>query len=553
MFGTIRKHQSGLWIVIIAVTILGMLVWTNQSGSNRGAAGNFGSIDNKAITATEMNQARKDVMLMYLLQTHPHQWPDASGADLERQEYQQIYVLRKMAEYNIHADADAAARLANLIIGQWDQGQAISMDELLKILKSKELNAEDLEHYLENDVAFKQLQAVVGLSGKVVTPDEIKSLYTQNYEELAVEAVFFSASNSLAKIPAPTPDALGQFYTNRLATYREPDKMQLSYAFYNVTNFTPQAEQQMGTNLNREVDNYLARMGTNSLRFGKTAEEAHAKVRELMLLQVAETNALAQAVSLQNEVVSKQTNLVENLIAAAKAKGLEVKETKPFDKEYGPSEMNLGANYPVSSFFELNADNQLNADNPLLETPVRGMDGVYVIAFKKLIPTHIPPLSEIQSRVENDYKFSLALRTAQMNGQSFAQTVTNELAHGKTFAQTCDATRITPVQLPPLSRATQRLPEVEDQADLNEFKNIAFGTPIGSVSRFVETPAGGFVVYVKQRIPMDEAKMATELPDFSNLVRERRQSEAFNIWFGQGWTQELNRGLREIQALHKQE
>jgi len=154
--------------------------------------------------------------------------------------------------------------------------------------------------------------------------------------------------------------------------------------------------------------------------------------------------------------------------------------------------------------------------------------------------------------VEDDYRFEQAKRIAQLNGQSFAQTATNEMAHGKSFAQTCETTRMKPVQLPPFSRATQRLPGVEEQTDLNEFKQIAFATPIGSVSHFTETPDGGFVVYVKQRLPLDEAQMAKQLPEFSDLVRQRRQNEAFNIWFSEGWSQELNRGLKDVASLRQQ-
>jgi hypothetical protein len=548
MFGTIRKHQSWLWFIIIGVMILGMIVWTNNSSNGRRATGNFGSIDNKAISPTEMQQAENDATLMYLVQTHPHQWPESgSQFDLTRQSYQRLYLQRRLDEYNIHGDPAAAARLANLILANWDEGQSISMDQFLQLLKTRGMTAEDFEHFLEGDIAIQQLETVVGLAGKVVTPDEIHSLYVEQYQELAVDAVFFSASNSLPKIPAPTPQALGNFYTNQMATYREPDKMQLSYVYYNVTNFMPQAEQLLGTNLDREVDNAMARVGTNISRLGKTTEEARTKVREILIQQVAGSNALVQAKSLYKEVVDKQTNYLENLNAVAKSKGLEVKVTKPFDKEYGPSEINLGGSYPVSSFFDL------TPEDPMVPSPVAGVDGVYVMALNKFIPTHIPPLDEIKSRVEEDYKFSQALRIAQVNGQSFAQTVTNEMAHGKTFAQTCEATRITPVAVTPFSRATARISEVEDRADVNEFKNIAFGTPIGGVSRFIETPEGGFVLHVKQLLPVDDAKMKTQLPEFSNLVRERRQSEAFNIWFSQGWGRELGNGLRDIQALHKQQ
>jgi hypothetical protein len=361
-----------------------------------------------------------------------------------------------------------------------------------------------------------------------------------------VDAVFFSASNNLAKIPAPTPEALAQFYTNQQAVYREPDQMQISYVFFNVTNFMPQAEQQLGTNLNRSVDDAMARLGTNTLRLGKTPEEARTKVRELLVQETAISNANVKAEAFVKEVFAKQPVAPGNLAAVAKEKGLEVKTTKPFIKEYGPSELDLGSTFPVASLFNL------NPDEPFVETPIRGLDGVYVVGFNKSIPSHIPSLADIHSRVESDYKFSQALRIAQINGQVFAQTATNEMAHGKTFAQTCDTTRMTPIAVPPFSLATERLPDIEDRVDLNAFKDAAFGTPVGSVSGFMPTHDGGYVVHVKQRLPVDNAKMKAQLPEFSNAVRQRRESEAFNIWFGQNYGQELNRGLRDLPNLRRQ-
>ena len=165
--------------------------------------------------------------------------------------YQRLFLLRKLNDYNIHADPDAAAQLANLIFSQWGRASRFRWMISDKILAAKGMTAEDFQHFLEDDIAIQQLESVIGLSGKLVTPEEIQALYVEQYQELGAEVVFFSASNYLARIPAPTPEALGHFYTNQQANYREPDQMQLRYVFFNVTNFMPQAEQQIGTNLNR--------------------------------------------------------------------------------------------------------------------------------------------------------------------------------------------------------------------------------------------------------------------------------------------------------------
>src|SRR5882724_7764562 len=106
--------------------------------------------------------------------------------------------------------------------------------------------------------------------------------------------------------------------------------MQVSYVFYNATNFMPDAEKQLGTNMNRMAEEAMVRLGTNGLRYGKTAEEAKAKIRELLIQDTAISNAYAKAITFQNELVDKKPLSADNLATLAKEKGLEVKVTKPF-------------------------------------------------------------------------------------------------------------------------------------------------------------------------------------------------------------------------------
>ncbi len=116
-------------------------------------------------------------------------------------------------------------------------------------------------------------------------------------------------------------------------------------------------------------------------------------------------------------------------------------------------------------------------------------------------------------------------------GMEFFQTATNGLAQGKAFSAVCDEAKLKPVELPPFSLSTRGLPEVEDRIRLDTFKQIAFSTPPGKVSNSQPTADGAVVLYVKSKLPPDEAKMKTDLPGFINYVRQTRQNEAFNEWF----------------------
>ena len=88
-----------------------------------------------------------------------------------------------------------------------------------------------------------------------------------------------------------------------------------------------------------------------------------------------------------------------------------------------------------------------------------------------------------------------------------------------------------PILLPQFSLSTRKLEDIEEHISLQQFMQEAFSTPVGEVSKFVPTMAGGMVLYVQSKLPLDEKKVTAELPEFINLLRQARQREAFEQWF----------------------
>ena len=96
--------------------------------------------------------------------------------------------------------------------------------------------------------------------------------------------------------------------------------------------------------------------------------------------------------------------------------------------------------------------------------------------------------------------------------------------------------------------STRELPELDDTIELDQFKDAAFSTPLGKISGLVETDAGGFIVYVQSRLPVDQAKMNSDLPQYLNSFRRERLIETFNQWA----SLEANRQLRDTPLFRQQ-
>ena len=118
--------------------------------------------------------------------------------------------------------SEVAAQTAKAMLSQFQRSGLNSPAVFEKqVLQPHDMTLDDLERYIRHYLGIQEIVATLGLSGKLVTPQEARELYVREHQELATEAVFFSGSNYLAKVSVP-PAAISQFYSNRLAKYRLP-------------------------------------------------------------------------------------------------------------------------------------------------------------------------------------------------------------------------------------------------------------------------------------------------------------------------------------------
>jgi len=404
------------------------------------------------------------------------------------------------------------------------------------------MTVEDFERFIRHELGMQQLIAVTGLGGKLVTPQEARALYERERQELSVQAVFFSATNYLAGISAP-PEAVSQFYTNQMSRYRLPERVQVSYVKFAISNFLAEATKQFTelTNLNEIIDARYQQMGTNFFLEAKTPEEKKEKIREILFKNQMLSNARKKANEFATVVFAVEPMRAENLESVAKEKGLTVEVSSPFDKENGPKELIVGADFVKAAF-------GLTASEPFAG-PLIGDDGVYVIAFKRQLPSENPPFETVREQVTLDYRFSQAMLQARRAGEEFHGTLSNALASGKSFTAICTEAKLHPVIPPPLSLSTRTNAEVESHVSLYQFKQAAFSTPPGKASVFTPTADGGFIAFVESKLPLDETKLTADMPAFINSLRQMRVNEAFNDWF----RREADKGLRDTPIARPQQ
>src|SRR6266481_1077025 len=505
MFGTIRKHQSWLWGVIITITVICFVFFFSPAnrgtGSSRGPA-NFGSINGERITEEDFYGARKEVDLQYYFMSGGNWLRDEAdakkaGFDLEQRTYARLLLIQKEDQLGIHVSSEMAGQFATDMLRQYGPPTAF----VEKVLQPRGLQMGDLDRFIRHELGIQELISTIGLSGKLVTPQEAHSLYVREHEELSTEAVFFGGSNYLAGVSAPA-EAVQQFYTNHQSEYVIPERVQVSYVKFGYSNELAKAEQAI-TNLAQIVEDKFVGLGSNYVRYGKTPEEVKGKIREEILMRIALPEVRKEANAFAGPMF--ETSHPPTLEEVAKTNGVTVNVTPPFDVASGPTNLDVGSEFTRAAF-------SLSAERPVAE-PIVSRDGVYVISFKNRLAREIPTLEKIHDQVVADYKYNGAVISARKAGMDFQRALTNGLAQGKSFDAVCAEAKVKPVTLPTFSISTRSLPEAEDHLPLNGnrtqmgLKDIAFSTLPGKASGFHETNEGGIIVYVKAKLPLDEAKM----------------------------------------------
>jgi SurA N-terminal domain/PPIC-type PPIASE domain len=472
-----------------------------------------------------------DIDFFFKYGNWPEQDPQMTHQMLEQSIYVRMMEIQKAAELGVHVSDDQAQKAAANILRSpalqrafGVENESVPMSEFVsRILEPNRMTADDFENYVRDDLAIEQLRQLYGVPGELLTPQEATNEYIRENQQYSAQIVFFSASNYLDRVSV-SPKDVGEYYTNYMADYRLPVRVKVNYVLFSVTNYLAAAKTQIGTsNLDLEVQNIFAEKGGMQLvPDAKSTNEALAYIRDVLVRRQALQNASTDANNFVQSVFNMQPVSPENLATAARQNGLTVEHPAPFAADYGPSEFTAPADFTKAAF-------ELTSESPI-SLPVSSPNGIYILALEANLPSEIPPLEQISSRVADDLRTRLATLTAQHAGTNFAARVPIQMAVGKSFEAVGFADGLEPLVLPPFSLATQDVPELDNHATFNQLAEVAVSTPVGTTSGFMPTEDGGFVLYMQSRLPIDDVKMATEMPEFTARLRESRAQQAYSQW-----------------------
>lgn len=536
MIGTVRKHQTWLWIIIIAAVVVSFVIYFTPGVSLRPgqvARTQFGEIHGRPITRKDYYAAYGEAQIRLFLRTG--RWADASEArrlnvDLDRQARERLVLADRMKKLGIVvADAEVARWIEANFQNPSQPGSARAMyDSLVRELGRHGLTEADLVRFIRHEVGIAHLLELTGVTGGLVTPREAEAEYRRQNERFQAEVAVFSYSNHLAAVQVE-PDQLARFYSNRLDFYRLPERVQVQYVFFPLTNYLEQAEAVLArrTNLVAELDALYAQSNPN--RFLDTngqvlpPEAAKARLREQLRDQEARWAARRAATELVNELAKLQPPRAEHLATLAAQKNLPVTTTAPFTEVEGPRGVEVPPAFTKVAF-------SLSTERPW-SNPVIGEAGAYVLALLSRFPSEIPPLQALHERVLEEYRREEAIRLARQTCTNFVNTLAEQLAEGRPFSDLATRAGATWISLPTFSPASRNLPGWDRRVSLEQVKLVAANLRPNTPSGVVLTSDGALVLLLKNREAVSDAEVRETLPSYLSELRSQNRFNGFGDWF----------------------
>jgi len=544
MFASIRRHQKWLFIVVVVLVIFSFVIYLDPATSGgRGRSGasqtDFGTINGRALSREEVLEAYQDARLEVRMLSG--RWPGDDEAsrqmfNLDSRIQHRLVLLEKIRESGIQVGDEAVVEwIANVFRDPRSGGFQLEAYQnfLSQDLSPQRISEADFQRFARGQAGIEHLFRLAGLGGGLIAPGDAEAAFRRENEQMNAQIVLFNATNFLSTA-AVADTALTQFYSNNLAAYRIPERVQVTYVRFDATNFLAAADTALAgiTNLQTQLMALYQRRGADTFRDAQgnvlAPDAALVKLKEEQRTGFALIEAQKQATAFAQQLFDlyeKQPGQTNNLERLAAATGVESQTTEPFPARTGPAGLRVPESFSRAAF-------SLSEEQPMAAEPIASDEAVYVISLKKRWPSEVPPLASIRDQVLEDFRRREAMDAARRAGEAFHQALTNGLAQQKTFEVIAAESRVTPLLVPPFSLGTRSLPGWEARVNLSALKDAAAALAPGQASGFVPTPEGGFVLRLISRQPVDDSVLKAELPAFTSQLRTERRNQVLNEWLG---------------------
>ena len=486
MVHLLRKYQQSLLIAITILVIITFIwFWNGSQAGRAGLAGNnkVATIYGQSISDTDLQRVVRQFQLAYALGLNELIRALAGNAENQQQALENFvwnsYVFEHEADVLqvFPTDSEVQDELGRVpgfqTDGRFDPNKLT--DFVQSRLPSLGFNDSVIDDLLRDQVRVRKIMALVG-STVDLSPAELKNRFAEENEKMDVSVVRLNASDIEKTITVPD-DVARKAYDAHKELLHSDEQRKVSIAGFELSD------------------------AQKALK-GKERTDALQKLGDAAW-------AFAQA------VVDKGSDFS----GVAKKQGAQLSESAFFTaSQPDPALAKIPA--LATTAFRLSAD---YPSSDVVESP----NGYYVLHLDETRPSRQLSFEEAKDGVVAQLKKDQASQLMQTKANEVRNRILADVKAGKSFADAALDAGASAESIPPFSLSDASKMDVPDaQAIIQN----AVSLPDGGLSEFVSTDAGGLLVYMSGREPVDKNAFIMEEALVKEQFLRQQQMGAFLEW-----------------------
>jgi hypothetical protein len=482
-----HKYQQPIWIALTIGVIASFILFWNGSMMSHGVLGGaqkLGSIYGQTITDTGYVQEEHKFQIALALGMNLLVEPLAGNAQTQGEAEQNFvinsYVLdHEVAALQIRAtDAEMQDALSKVTGFQTDGrfDPAKLTDFVQNKLPSLGFTDAVIDELVRKEVEVEKVATLIG-STVDLSAAELKNQYIAENEKMDLSVIRLDTSEVEKGIVVTDADAQKE-YDSHKEGYQSEELRKVSVASFEMT----EAQKQLK---GKDRTDVLQKLGDEAYPFS---------------VAVVDKNA--------------------NFGAEAQKAGVPVKESALFTTDLPDPGLSNVPGLATAAF-------KLSSDYPSSDV-IEGPNGYYVLHLAQDVPARQLAFAEAKPVVIAQLQKERAAQLMQTKANEMRNTILAGLTAGKSLVEAAKEAGATVQTVPPFSLSTVSSVDVPD---LQSILQTAVGLGDKQLSDFVETAAGGLLVYMSGREPLGNIlEMAMGEASLQDRLEAQKRDDAFLEW-----------------------
>ena len=488
MVKLMRKFQQPMMVFVTVIIIICFAWFYNTSSTHvdRGDADIAGKVYGRTVTGAEFKRVGRKLSICQMLGLNDLMRNLAySGNPTTRNGMEENYVWNSMI---LRHEADAlgiAASPAEIVDavqkipgfatnGVYDSTKYTQFVQ--NGLAPNGFTTDLLEELVGDSLRLEKIKALLGATDQA-TMGEIRALYAQRNQKTDASVIRLKLEDFKKDVKVSDEDVQKRFEEKK-ATLQHPEKRKVKFVSFAL------ADAQKAL-MGRERNIELQKLADQSNNIAVALAEKGAKIEEV----------------------------------AAKA-GVPVKETAEFELDVPGKEIDGSSAVAEAAFKLTDAD-------PHSDATKSEADAYYVLELSGITPATPKTLDEAKAQLTAELIAERANEALTLKGAELRKKIADAVAAGKSFADAAKEAGATVEAFPTFSPAER--PKA-DQPDAQKIVGRSAEMGEGELSEFSPTQAGGILIHIDKRLPVEEAGFEKEKTMLATDLEGLKKEAAFQQW-----------------------